>query len=137
MSWTYRERQTVPRDLHAVQRLRQLFAGCLGYTQPRTPPDYGLRIPGRPTDPERPYLVFLHATTWPSKHWPARYWAELTHLALAGGYRVFFPWHAPEERLQAERIMSAVQGGELLPRQDLPGWAAGQAFQCCASCLRG
>ncbi len=123
VSWTYRNKHAVSRELHAVQRVRKLFAACLGYPEPAGEPDYGIRIPGRPVDPAHPYLVFLHATTWPSKHWPIRYWAELTHIASTLGYRVCFPWHAPEDRLQAERIMDAAGSGELLPRGDLSGMA--------------
>jgi heptosyltransferase-1 len=130
VSWTYRERHPVPVDLHAVARLRRLFAACLGYPEPPGEPDYGIRVRGRPTDTGRPYLLFLHATTWPSKHWPVAYWAELTRIATDRGYRVYFPWHAPEDRLQAERVMQGAGCGELLPRQDLEGmagWLSGAA----------
>ena len=128
VSWTYQHKHAISRQLHAVQRVRKLFAACLDYPDTGDDPDYGIRIPGRPTDPEHPYLVFLHATTWPSKHWPIPYWAELTHMAITRGYRVRYPWHAPEDRLQAERIMELAGGGELLPREDLngmAGWLAG------------
>lgn len=124
VSWTYKRRHAVARELHAVERIRRLFALELGYGQPELAPDYGIRAPGRPVDPDRPYLLFLHATTWPSKHWPVHYWAELAHLAQGAGYRVLFPWYSPEDRLQAERIMAAADCGELMPREDLSGLAA-------------
>ncbi len=123
VSWTYRRVHPVSRELHAVQRLRRLFAQALNYPVPDGDPDYGLRIPGRPTDPDHPYLVFLHATTWPSKHWPIAYWAELCRLASDQGYKVYFPWHAPEDRLAAERIMGLAGAGKLLERLDLGGIA--------------
>ena len=66
-------------------------------------------------------LILLHATTWPSKHWPEVYWVELTELAYAAGYTVRFPWHGPEERLRAERIMKLAGNGELLPKLSLTG----------------
>jgi len=119
----YRRRHSVPRELHAVERIRRLFAAELDYPLPDGEPDYGIRPIGRPVDSDHPYLLFLHATTWPSKHWPLLYWAELADLAAAQGYRVLLPWYAPEERLRAERIIQAAQTGELLPREELEGVA--------------
>lgn len=126
-AWTYRHAYPVDPGLHAVERVRRLFAAALDYPLPETDPDYGIRVPGRPVDTDRPYLVFLHATTWSSKHWPPLYWGQLLRQAEADGFRVMFPWYAPEERLRAERIMRAAGGGELLPRQDLAGMAASLA----------
>ncbi len=124
VGWTYNSAYPVDKGLHAVERVRRLFASALGYPMPSIGPDYAIRVPGKPVDAGYPYLVFLHATTWPSKHWPPPYWAQLLQLAETEGFRVLFPWHAPEDRLQAECIMRAAGGGELLPRQDLAGMAA-------------
>jgi heptosyltransferase-1 len=129
-SLCYRRRHRVSRALHAVTRIRRLFALELGYPVPGTFPDYGLRLPA-PVRPalEQPYLILLHATTWPSKHWPEPYWAELARLALAAGYRVWLPGHTPGERQAAERI-AASGGGSLLPRcglTELAGWLDGAA----------
>ncbi len=121
---SYRHAYPVGRELHAIERVRHLFAAALGYPMSASPPDYAIRVPGRPIDATHPYLVFLHATTWSSKHWPPLYWAQLLQRAVAEGYRVLFPWHTPEDRLQAERIMHAADAGELLPRQGLAGMAA-------------
>ncbi len=75
----YNRTISVARDQHAVLRVRQLFAAALGYTVPASGPDYGIR--GKFQAGERqPYLVFLHGTTWPSKHWPDTYWRR------AGGH---------------------------------------------------
>jgi heptosyltransferase-1 len=64
-------------------------------------------------------LILLHGTTWPSKHWPEPYWAELAHLAGAQGFDVLLPWGDPDDRLRAERIIAAAGAGSLLPRQSL------------------
>jgi heptosyltransferase-1 len=43
---------------------------------------------------------------------------------------VLFPWHSPDDRLAAERVMAAAEGGELLPRgslSDLAAWLSGAA----------
>lgn len=113
----YQRRFSVSRDLHAIERIRRLFAAALDYPPASTEPDYGLGFQTRRSRTRE--LVFLHATTWPSKHWPEVYWAELTALAYAAGYTVRLPWHAPEERLRAERIMSMAGNAVLLPRMSL------------------
>lgn len=123
MVWSYRKRVAVPQGLHAIERVRRLFAAVLGYPLADTLPPYGIRLPAPLPFSGRPYLLLLHATTWPSKHWPVVYWGELARLAITQGYHVLLPWHAPEERLQAERIVEIAQCGELLPRQGLTGLA--------------
>lgn len=117
-SFFYQQRHAVPRQLHAVERIRRLFAQALDYPLPATPPESGLQTARG--ERERS-LVFLHSTTWPSKHWPLPWWRELTGLATQAGYRVLFPWHEPEERLRAEEIISRTGAGELMPRMDLNG----------------
>lgn len=114
-SFFYHLRFAVSRELHAIERIRRLFSLALGYPRPETPPDYGLAAAGGERDRE---LIFLHGTTWPSKHWPEDSWAELARLALAQGYRVRWPWYSAEERARAERLMGKA-GGELLPKLDL------------------
>ena len=114
----YQQRHAVSRGLHAVERIRRLFALALEYRLPDTPPAYGLN--GEQPQREQT-LVFLHSTTWPSKHWPLPYWVALTRLADQAGFQVLFPWYEPEERLRAERIISQAESGELLPRMDLDG----------------
>ena len=115
----YQRSFSVSRDLHAIERIRRLFAAALGYAPATAEPDYGLGFQTRRNRTRE--LVFLHSTTWPSKHWPEIYWAELTALACAAGYTVQFPWHDPEERLRAERIMTMAGNGGLLQRMNLTG----------------
>lgn len=123
-AWFYPEAHSIARGQHAITRVRQLFAACLGYEAPRTAPDYGLdrrRFTG--PRPESPYMVFLHGTTWPTKHWPEAYWRELAGLAGGAGYRVCLPWGNEAERFRAERIARDTAGAEVLPRLDLAGMA--------------
>jgi len=117
-AWTYHRRYQVVRQQHAITRLRQLFAAALDYPMPDTPVDYGLRL-SHVRDAQVRRLVLLHGTTWPSKHWPEPYWAELAHIAIDQGFEVALPWGDPDDRLRAERIISAAGGGELLPRLSL------------------
>ncbi len=112
----YDRRHAVPRKLHAVERLRRLFASALGYPLPATEPDFGLADASVRRNRQ---LIFLHGTTWPSKHWPLSWWVGLTRMAGAQGFGVGLPWHEPEERLRGEKIIAQAEHGELLPRMGL------------------
>ncbi len=105
--WRYR----VPRELHAIERGRRLFAAVLGYPLPDGAPDYGLD-PGRFADPEveGPYLVFLHGTAWRSKRWPVERWRALAELAAGDGFTVCLPTASDEDRRTAEAIARVSTG---------------------------
>ena len=111
---------TIPiaRDQHAVARVRQLFAQALGYELPKTGPDYGIREKFQAGE-RQPYLVFLHGTTWPTKHWPDTYWIELAALAVQQGLQVKIPWGNEAEQQRAEKIAAVDQTIEVLPRMRL------------------
>jgi heptosyltransferase-1 len=117
-SRAYSLKFAVPRNRHAVERVRQLFAAALGYEVPAIPPDYGIRQRFAARERQR-YLVFLHGTTWPTKHWPESYWTELAGMAVAGGEQVKLPWGSEIERQRAERIATVHESVEVLPRMTL------------------
>lgn len=111
----------VHRKQHAIQRVRQLFAAVLDYQIDEAQIDYGLsrnvdRFPGLVLGP---YVVFLHGTTWASKHWPETYWDELARLAVASGYQVYLPWGNAEEKARADRIAESNDQVEVLPGLNL------------------
>ena len=121
----YQRRHAVPRGQHAVERVRQLFAAALGYELPAQPVGYGLdrsRLTCHAVDPA--HLVFLHGTTWATKHWPEIYWRELAQRATQQGFRVSLPWGDDAEYQRALRISAGLSGVEVLPRLDLHGLAA-------------
>ncbi len=120
-SLCYSHKYPVIKQQHAIERIRHLLAQALGYSHPDSPATYGIRAPAISED-QQPYLLFLHATTWPSKHWPETFWAGLAQQARGAGLRVLWPWHTPEERLRAERLIK-VSSGTLAPRLDLNGMA--------------
>lgn len=114
----------VPWGQHAVERVRQLFAAALGYPLPSGIGDYGLErdyFSGAPA--ARPYVLFLHGTTWASKHWPELYWRRLAELAVERSLEVRLPWGNPVEKARAERIAAQLDGVQVLPPMQLAGVA--------------
>jgi heptosyltransferase I len=120
----YDRPQTVVWGLHAVERVRQLFAHALGYPLPAGVGDYGLsreRLAGEPA--AAPYVLFLHGTTWATKHWPEAYWRELAERLNAQGQAVQLPWGNAAEQARAERLAQGLAHVRVLPKLNLAGVA--------------
>ena len=113
----------VPRNQHALERVRQLFAQALGYPLPREPGDYGLDRSAMAEPASRPYLLFLHGTTWASKHWPEADWRQLAEHMDSLGWAVRLPWGNEVEKARAERIVAGLQHAAVLPKLNLAGIA--------------
>ena len=147
----YKRGIRVARDLHAIERVRSLFAQALGYAPRDTDPDYGIDGKGSESNlakslnstnqkqinltptpheksGEKPYLVFLHGTTWTTKLWPLEYWVELARTAAAQGYDICLPWGNRDEQERAQQIIRQSGSGELLPRQTLTDMASRLAW---------
>ncbi len=124
---TYTQRYPVLREQHAIKRVRQLFAQALNYKLPETAPEYGLNL-GAQTRRDTPHLLLLHGTTWPSKHWPESYWAELILLATRQGLAVRLPWGGDAERQRAERLAAGHPMVQVLPQMGLAELM--QALRC-------
>ncbi|THF57665.1 lipopolysaccharide heptosyltransferase I [Pseudothauera rhizosphaerae] len=129
-TWFYTHRHHVARGQHAVARTRALFAHALGYPVPTDAGSYGLdraRVladaPSAATD-GRPYLVFLHGTTWATKHWPEACWRRLLETATAAGWPVRLPWGNEDELARAQRLAEGLTDVTVLPRLKLAGIAA-------------
>lgn len=106
---------------HAVLRLRTLFAQSLGYSFDETEtPDYGIdksRLAKEKSSD--PYCVFLHGTTWETKHWPESFWIQLGHLVAKEGYKIRLLWGNAIEQQRATRIANAVAGAIVSPKLSL------------------
>lgn len=121
----YAQRYSVPWALHAIERIRQLLAQALGYPLPLGPGCYGLDRQVLPSQSySQPYLVFLHGTTWASKHWPEPYWRQLAEQLSRAGWAIRLPWGNQQERMRAERIALHLPAVEVLPKLNLAGVAA-------------
>ncbi|HBC56256.1 MAG TPA: lipopolysaccharide heptosyltransferase I [Gammaproteobacteria bacterium] len=123
-SWAYQQKIAVDKTQHAVQRSRQLFAQALNYTQPKSPPDYGLQKRTLDIPNQVKPVVFLHGTTWETKLWPFEYWRELAERLDEAGQPVTLPWGTQEEYQRAEMIGQSLERIQTLPAMGLSEMAA-------------
>jgi len=122
VAFSYDNSHHVGRDKHAIERVRELFAKALNYPVPESPPDYGITT-GKQGKVSR-QLVFLHGTTWQSKHWPEQYWLKMVELATNDGYQVQLPWGNEEEKARAVRLAQNNDKALVSPSMDLDGIAS-------------
>ena len=118
----YQFPQAIAKQQHAVERVRQLFAVSLGYQVNGLPLDYGIadhaaahktphdsrdnnesRDKNETLTPAK-QILFLHGTTWDTKHWPEPYWLELANQVTGSGYTILIPWGNAAEQQRAMQI---------------------------------
>jgi heptosyltransferase-1 len=136
--WVCNKTFSIPIEQHAINRQRQLFAKVLGYPMPDTAPDFGIditRLPALPLVLPKPYLVFIHSTTWDSKHWPEAYWQELIKIATQAGYHIVLPWGNAQEEARAQRLAATSPQTTVLPRLSIPQQALMIAQSAGAVCV--
>ena len=120
-SWFYDVKHNVPKSMHAIERVRLLFAKSLGYTLPEKIGDYAIArhfLTDLPLDHGQ-YLVFLHATTRPEKHWTENAWRDLIELVEPSGLKIKLPWGAPHEQSRANRLAEGFEHVKVLPKLSL------------------
>jgi heptosyltransferase-1 len=130
----YQRRFAAPKNAHAIERLRRLFASALDYPIPASPPDFRIRrdrfvkpnfdLPGE-------YLVFVHNASWKTKLWPERHWIDLIKKSVQAGFRVLLPWGTSEEESRAKRLAIG-PGVQVMPRLSLSeiGYVIERAKAC-------
>jgi len=119
----YDRRLSVATGQHAVERVRQLFAMALAYDLPEGIGNYGLDLDRLQLPPAAPYVVFLHGTTWATKHWPEAYWRQLAERLGQRKLQVRLPWGNQAEKDRAERIAQGLNNCQVLPKLNLVGVA--------------
>ena len=110
----------VSKELHAVERVRQLFAGALNYSISEEIGDFAIKQHfSISSDKSEPYLVFQHSTTRFDKHWPEAYWITLIRKAGEAGWKIKLPWGSAKEKERAERLAQNTPHVEVLPKLPL------------------
>lgn len=119
-SLLYHQKISVPKGEHAVHRTRTLFSKAFQYRFEAKEVDYGLNLnDGLTNDKESPYCVFLHGTTWTTKHWPEPYWLDLANRVSTLGLKIKIFWGSPEEKQRAEWLAKKNSNVQVLSRQSL------------------
>jgi heptosyltransferase-1 len=109
----------VAKGVHSMARMRKLMAHALGHHYDEQIVDYRIDrnlLPATPVTLDRPYVVFIHSTSWASKNWPEPYWRELVASACAAGYSVGLPWGTEAERELSVRIAAGRPHVVVLPK---------------------
>lgn len=120
----YQQTVSVEPSLHAITRMRTLFSKILDYSIDISSPNYGLAV-SLPAIPQRkPYVLFIHGTTWETKEWPELYWQQLAELVVAEGLEVVIPWGNQAELERAHRIKGSCAQVHILPKSTLTELAA-------------
>lgn len=116
--FAYQKKYPAGKELHAIKRLRLLFAQALNYQHIDTQPDYGIANYAFPELkfqlPER-YVVFVHNASWSSKLWPEQYWHQLIELAAKENLHVVMPWGNEAEKQRAQRLAANHDNAIVLP----------------------
>jgi len=117
----YQYKVDVAKGQHAIDRVRKLFKKSLGYDVPSNFFSYGLNKASISDSSglEAPYLVFLHGTTWESKHWPNEYWQTLISLATAKGFNIYLPWGNEFEKTRADELSRLSEKAYVLKRSSV------------------
>lgn len=120
--YAYQKQIFVPKQEHAVKRMRMLFADVFNYPYQDTEPDFAIErsrlvVPNFEL-PDK-FLMFMHNASWESKLWPENYWIELLKMAVAADYSVLLPSGNADEQARAERLAKLHPKVHALPRMSL------------------
>ncbi len=97
-AYFYDHPQAVNKKMHAVERVRTLFAQSLNYSLKDLPLDYGIsqrnssKTQENSSTTDMKTILFLHGTTWDTKYWPETYWIKLSNLLTDKDFQVILPW---------------------------------------------
>ncbi len=115
----------VGKNLHAVERNRQLAGLALGYVV-QGAPDYGICTPAISLHwlPTQPYAILLHATSRDDKQWAEANWIALGLELHELGLRCILPWGNTAEMTRSERLCQMIPHALCTPAMKLDEIAA-------------
>lgn len=119
-AYFYKCKFDIAKNLHAIERARQLFAKALGYKISESFPDFALKksVFNCNSIAEK-YLMFVHGTSRDEKCWPEKNWIALAKIATEHGFKVKLPWGKEAEFDRAQRIAAECKNVEVLPKSSL------------------
>lgn len=117
-TFLYQHRYEISKNQHAIDRLRSLFSKILNYPiNLENPIHYGLDASNSLISSKKK-ILFLHGTTWETKHWPKIYWVTLGQQLASMGFEILLPWGNELEKKHAENFQSQFKS-TLLPKLSL------------------
>lgn len=120
-SFFYKRKYNCVWSQHAVVRLRKLFAQIFNYQLDLSKIDYGIawsNLSEKNTN-NMPYIMFLHGTTWESKHWPDANWFDLADIASQNGFAVQVTHATPKQTTRASALTAKCSNVKMLPHLTL------------------
>ncbi len=116
-AWFYHKKIAVSKTQHAVTRTRLLFASLLNYELSTAEINYGIK--NNFQIEKKPHVIFLHGTTWKTKHWYDENWIDLAKLVVNHGYQVRIPWGNMLEKQRAEKIAASSHNIHIIDKGNL------------------
>jgi len=103
---SYTSTVSVGWELHAIDRLRVLFAGAFDYSVDlSSPAPAAFLSSAESAAPKRcEHTVLIHGTTWPSKEYPEAAWSALIDALLAAGHSLLLLSGSDAEHQRAQRL---------------------------------
>ena len=121
-SWFYQRTIFVPKDQHAITRLRTLFASVLQYQYDASTLSYGISTKKQFrsfSDLPEEYCLFIPNTSWLTKQWPVKYWRELLGHFSAKKMPVVLPGGYQHELPLVQKIVAGIEYTTILPQASL------------------
>jgi len=116
----YQHQHVVSTEMHAIDRIRELFAKAFAYNLPSPTIDYGIsREQFTNKTPSTSPVVFIHSSSRDEKCWPEQNWRKLAELCTKANIPVLLPWGSHHEHVRAERIAHELENCTVLPKMSL------------------
>ena len=136
--FAYKNKIRVPKDMHAVERQKQLLASALGYKTNISSRDYGISK----TNFKKPkqfnfdkYAVCVQNASWITKQWPIESWKELLRSLEQRDLNLLFPSGNQSELNRASEICSVSKKAhalEVLPLDEVAFLIDNSEFTLCS-----
>lgn len=116
----YNKKIHLDTNQHAIYKTKELFAKCLNYEVDKNI-DYGITWNNIKSSIKilDNSCMFLHATTWESKHWPKHYWVELANKLAEDNIKVYITYANLVEKSRAEYLKNNSKNIFILPKISL------------------
>ena len=136
--FAYKNKIRVPKDMHAVERQKQLLASALGYKTNISNRDYGISKKNFKKPKQfnfDKYAVCVQNASWITKQWPIESWKELLRTLEQRDLNLLFPSGNQSELNRASEICSVSKKAhalEVLPLDEVAFLIDNSEFTLCS-----